>query len=183
MARALGSPAEVATAAHVPSAAPDGRSLTAFRVQGFAASVTARCAMLERLLEPFGRTAILNDTEAATFWRDLTTLRALPAEQPLWRVNVAPSEGPAIAAAVELFGASWLFDWGGGLVWIAGAVEPCVVREAATLSGGHATLVRAPAAMRTAVPALHPAAPGVAALEARIRRAFDPQSVFETGRF
>ena len=44
-------------------------------------------------------------------------------------------------------------------------------------------LVRAPEPMRTKVPALHPSAPGVAALEARVRRAFDPMGVFETGRF
>ena len=33
------------------------------------------------------------------------------------------------------------------------------------------------------VPAFHPLAPGLAALEARVRRAFDPAGVFETGRF
>jgi glycolate oxidase FAD binding subunit len=37
--------------------------------------------------------------------------------------------------------------------------------------------------MRARVPALHPASPGVAALERRVREAFDPLGVFETGRF
>jgi glycolate oxidase FAD binding subunit len=44
-------------------------------------------------------------------------------------------------------------------------------------------LVRAPEAMRAVVPAFHPAAAGLAALELRVRRAFDPAGVFETGRF
>jgi glycolate oxidase FAD binding subunit len=44
-------------------------------------------------------------------------------------------------------------------------------------------LLRAPVAMRAAVPVLHPPADGVAALEERVRRAFDPAGVFETGRF
>ena len=44
-------------------------------------------------------------------------------------------------------------------------------------------LVRAPETMRSRVPALHPPAAGVRALEQRVRRAFDPLGVFETGRF
>jgi glycolate oxidase FAD binding subunit len=37
--------------------------------------------------------------------------------------------------------------------------------------------------MRACVPAQHPRAIGVMALEARVRRAFDPAGIFETGRF
>jgi glycolate oxidase FAD binding subunit len=44
-------------------------------------------------------------------------------------------------------------------------------------------LLRAPEPMRAAVDAQLPQPPGVAALETRIRRAFDPAAVFETGRF
>lgn len=44
-------------------------------------------------------------------------------------------------------------------------------------------LVAADPEMRAAVPALHPRAAGVAALEARVRRAFDPAGVFASGRF
>ena len=77
-------------------------------------------------------------------------------------------------------GADWLFDWAGGLVWLASEADPRAVAEAA---GGHAMLVRADEAMRTTVPALHPQATALAALEARVRRAFDPDGLFETGRF
>jgi hypothetical protein len=45
------------------------------------------------------------------------------------------------------------------------------------------SMVRGSAETRAAVPALHPQPAGVAALEARVRRAFDPAGVFETGRF
>jgi glycolate oxidase FAD binding subunit len=58
-----------------------------------------------------------------------------------------------------------------------------MVRDAAASAGGHATLVRAPSAMRETTPAFHPPADGVAMLEERVRRAFDPSGVFETGRF
>ncbi|WP_213981035.1 FAD-binding protein [Sphingomonas sp. dw_22] len=102
---------------------------------------------------------------------------------PLWRVNVPSSGGPSVVAALAPLGARWLFDWAGGLVWIAFDGDASAVRDAAAKAGGHAILVRAPEAMRAAVPAFHPQAPGVAALEERVRRAFDPAGVFETGRF
>ena len=44
-------------------------------------------------------------------------------------------------------------------------------------------LMRAPAAMRAIVPSLHPEQRGVAALAQRVRKAFDPSGIFETGRF
>jgi len=44
-------------------------------------------------------------------------------------------------------------------------------------------LVRGSTDLRDHIAAFHPAAPAVAALETRVRRAFDPNGVFETGRF
>jgi|EndMetStandDraft_4_1072995.scaffolds.fasta_scaffold03003_5 glycolate oxidase FAD binding subunit len=183
MALAMGSQAEVAAAAHVPAALGGALSRTALRIQGFAPSVSARGAMLAAGLAAFGAARMLDADTGAAWWAEIATLGMLPADRPLWRINVPPSGGPAIAALAEARGAAWLFDWAGGLVWVAGDIEPMTMRGAAQQAGGHATLVRAPAAMRAAVPALHPLAPGVAALETRIRRAFDPNGVFETGRF
>ncbi len=88
-----------------------------------------------------------------------------------------------MVAALEPLGATWLFDWAGGLVWLAFDGDPELVRAAASTAGGHATLVRAPADMRATVPAQHPEAAGVAALSRRVRQTFDPAGVFETGRF
>ena len=75
-----------------------------------------------------------------------------------------------------------MMDWAGGLIW-SDAEDAVAVRRAAEAAGGHASLVRAPDAMRGQVPALHPQPRAVRALEARVRRAFDPAGVFETGRF
>jgi glycolate oxidase FAD binding subunit len=69
------------------------------------------------------------------------------------------------------------------LLWLAFDGNPAAVRSAAAEAGGHAMLIRADISIRTAVPAFHPAKPGVAALEERVRRAFDPAGLFETGRF
>jgi glycolate oxidase FAD binding subunit len=180
MARAMGSKAELSAAAHVP--ARGGSAVTAFRIEGFGASVTARCRLLDELLGEYGAVRAANEEEADGFWSGLRTLASL-GEGPLWRVNVAPSAGPAVIEALEPLGARWLFDWAGGLVWLTFEGDPLLVRRAAVASGGHATLVRAPEELRARVPALHPPAPGVMALEARLRRAFDPNGLFETGRF
>lgn len=183
MAIAMGSQAEVAAAAHVPAHLRGGIALTALRIQGFGPSVKAKGAILDKLLAPYGHVEALDDDEGDTFWGDLCTLAPLDRHQPLWRVNVPPSKGCMIASSLRPHGAQWLFDWAGGLVWVAFDGDPALVRAAAASAGGHATLVRGPASLRAAVPAFHPASPGVTALEMRIRRAFDPAGVFETGRF
>lgn len=183
MAEAMGSQAEVAAAGFIPAARGGARSLTALRVQGFGPSVAARCEIVEQLLANCGPVMALEEDADAEFWGGMRTLNCLRHDWPLWRVNVPPMSGPDIIAALEPLGARWLFDWAGGLVWLAFDGEASLVRAAAANARGHAMLVRAPGPMRSKVPAFHPLAPGVAALEARVRRAFDPAGVFETGRF
>ena len=166
MSAAMGSQADVAAAAHASG-------LTVLRLEGFGPSVQARSALVQALA-PSAR--VLEDDEAAGFW---SRLRApLPAAPVLWRISLPAGRASAVVAALT---GDWMIDWAGGLVWAAGG-EARAIRAAAEAAGGHAMLVRAPEAMRAEVPALHPPAPGVAALEARVRRAFDPAGVFETGR-
>jgi len=178
MAAAIGSQAEVVAAAHLPGKAP----VTAFRLQGFPASVAARCEALASRLATFG---MLRDpgAEGAAIWSELQTLRPLPADQALWRINCPPHAGAGVAEALQRQGASWLMDWAGGLVWAAFDGDPGVVRQTARRADGHAQLVRGSPELRAQHPAFHPPEPGIAALEERVRRAFDPQGVFETGRF
>lgn len=182
MALAMRSRAEVSAAAYCPAGA-DRPSLTAFRIQGFGPSVSARCATIEALLRGHGAVERPDEAAADSFWADIRTLAPLGRDLPLWRINVPPSGGCAVVAALEPLGARWLFDWAGGLVWVALEGHAGHVREAAANAAGHAMLVRAPEAMRAVVPPFHPPAKGVAALEARVRRAFDPAGVFETRRF
>lgn len=171
MARAMGSPAEVSAAAHLPDA--DGGPLTLIRLDGFPSSVDARAKLLGRLVE--GLTPLAQDS-----WHAIATAAPLPAEPPLWRIIVPASRAPALVANLP---GQWLFDWAGGLVWLASDAEPQAIRAAVADAGGHAMLIRADAAMRMTVPTLHPQPAALAALEARVRHAFDPAGVFETGRF
>ncbi|SCK14351.1 glycolate oxidase FAD binding subunit [Variovorax sp. HW608] len=177
MAAAMGSKADVAAAAHRPGST----SVTAFRIQGFPASVAARCKGLAKHLAAFGHLHDPGEEEAQGIWSDLRTLAPLPLDVPLWRISVPPAAGGTLVRRLEQRGANWLLDWAGGLAWVATAIEG--VREEAAAAGGHCTLVRGPAELRARVPALHPPAPAIQALEQRVRRAFDPAGVFETGRF
>ena len=167
MAKAMGSQAEVAAAACA-------NGVTALRLEGFGPSVTARRPLLEALgpLRPF------TDDQASTFW---STLHNPMPDAPVLLKVLVPS-GAAAQLIEMLRPPAWAMDWAGGLVWLAHD-DPAAVRAAAIPLGGHATLWRAPMEVRAAIPALHPQTTAIAALEARVRRAFDPAGVFETGRF
>ncbi|MEW9856400.1 FAD-binding protein [Novosphingobium sp. M1R2S20] len=181
MARALGSPAEVAAAAHVIGD-PEVGTVTLLRLQGVRPSVAARALQLEALLGLEGEVQRLPEPLAARLWKEVTNVTAL-GTGPLWRISVPPTAGPAIARRVREMGGRYLLDWGGGLVCAVVEGESATLRTAAREAGGHATLVRADPALRAETPAFHPAPVGVAALEERVRRSFDPQGIFETGRF
>ena len=82
-------------------------------------------------------------------------------------------------------GAEAFYDWQGGLVWLRMEAEP----EAEMLrglirhfGGGHATLMRASAAWRAAVPVFEPQAAALAALSARLKAEFDPKNILNPGR-
>jgi len=166
MSTAMGSDADVAAAAHEPG-------MTAIRLEGFGPSVEERRRKLERMA--FMR-AVAED-QARALWARLRS--PLPHEEILWRINIPPSRAADFVAGQR---GSWLMDWAGGLIWLT-SDNATAVRQAAEAMGGHAFLARAPEAFRRAVPTLHPQPKGVAALEQRVRDAFDPMGVFETGRF
>ena len=195
---ALGSAHEVSGAAHMPAeiaarsavsyVSGAGAAVSAVRVEGFPASVEARCEALRALLGPFGAVEELHSKNSATLWREIRDVRAFADDgRPLWRLSVPPASGAAAAARVaEAADVRALFDWGGGLLWLAvdGAPDAgeVAVRAAAMAVGGHATLVRADAPTRAARAVFQPQATGLAALTARIKRAFDPAGVLNPGR-
>ena len=195
---ALGSAHEVSGAAHMPAevaarsavsyVSGAGAAVSAVRVEGFPASVEARCAALRALLGRFGAVEELHSKNSATLWREIRDVRPFAGDdRPLWRLSVPPAAGADAAARVaEAADVRALFDWGGGLVWLAvgGAADAgeAAVRAAAAAAGGHATLVRADAPTRAARAVFQPQAAGLAALTTRIKRAFDPTGVLNPGR-
>ena len=78
-----------------------------------------------------------------------------------------------------------MYDWGGGLIWLAVAADGDagaeVIRAAARAAKGYATLMRAPDAVRTAVPVFEPESAPVAALTRRIKASVDPAGLINPG--
>jgi glycolate oxidase FAD binding subunit len=184
----LGSPWSVTGAAHVPAA--DGEpARTLLRLDGFESSVDHRFAKLADHLGAFGGASRLVSDASQAVWRGVRDVSALvsPGDIPVWRVSVRPSQGPAVAeAARRAFPCRILYDWGGGLVWIAGGDGPdagaSVIRGIARACGGHATLMRAPEPVRAATEVFDPPPPPLMALTRRLKAAFDPAGILNPGR-
>ncbi|MBN9461120.1 MAG: glycolate oxidase subunit GlcE, partial [Burkholderiales bacterium] len=92
---------------------------------------------------------------------------------PLWRLSL-----PSTAPALVLPGGQ-LIEWGGALRWLRSDVEAAAVRAAAERAGGTATLFRGG---DRASDVFHPLAPVAAALQRRLKQAFDPLGLFNPGR-
>ncbi len=171
LSRALGSPFEVSGAAHVAA----GGARTLIRLEGFEASVDYRAARLCSLLADFGDWQVLDG--AAEVWREVRDAAALgPGD--VWRVSARPSDGPALAARVP--GAQAVFDWGGGLIWLA-VPEGTDLRAALGAFDGHATLVRAAPEVKARLGSFAQSPPPLAAIEAGLRARFDPKGLFDPG--
>jgi glycolate oxidase FAD binding subunit len=194
MADAMGSSCEVSGAAHLPRQVAEGiqgmfggKSATLLRLEGVAPSVSHRVAVLAALLKPYGIVESLAEERSWMAWRAIRDVLPFTGDdRPVWRVSVPPTQGADIAAEAAKQDGAYYFDWAGGLVWIAlphsddagsAAIRPAVAR-----SGGHATLIRAPAATRAAVAVFEPQDEGVAALTRRVKDSFDPKGILNPGR-
>jgi glycolate oxidase FAD binding subunit len=179
---ALGGPYEIAGAAHLPAGLADGlgiehlapgQATTALRLEGPGPSVDERLAALRQALGGRGTAAgELHSRNSAAFWRSLRDVKP-------------PASGAAVAAALDLPGRAYFFDWGGGLIWLAlppAADAHAAQVRAAIAGGGHATLVRAADAVRAAVPVFQPQPDALAALSRRVKEAFDPRGILNPGR-
>jgi glycolate oxidase FAD binding subunit len=197
MSAAMASSCDVSGAAHLPAAVASrcdgldrGEAVTVLRLEGVAPSVRHRRDALAAVLKPYAAAEHLEEGRSRALWRALRDAVPFAAygpagDRPLWRVSTAPSHGAALAARIgaeaEIF-----YDWAGGLIWIAmpeaddaGATG---VRAAVAEHGGHATLIRAPAAVRAAVAVFEPQSGTLAAVTKRVKDGFDPKGVLNPGR-
>ncbi len=196
MATAMGSSAEVSGAAHLPEGvvgrfidgAFSGGGQTALRVEGFGPSVTYRIDLLARLLRGYGTIGTLEGDASRRLWREIRDCQPFAdgTPAPVWRVSVTPSRGHELVDAYRrAAGANVYYDWQGGLIWMRMEADPeaeILRKMIAHFGGGHATLVRAPLAVRAATPVFEPQSPALAALSTRLREQFDPKGILNPGR-
>ena len=146
------------------------------RLQGAVAAVEAAAARLGG--------EHIEAAQAAAFWAGLReqsdeyfagAARQVEADASvrLWRLGVPQTAGPLALPGEQLV------EWGGGQRWLCSAAAPSAVRTAAAAAGGHATIFRA-----------HDKSSGVftpldaplARIHRELKRAFDPDRVFNRGR-
>jgi glycolate dehydrogenase FAD-binding subunit len=196
LAAAMGSACDVSAAAHLPDhvvswfdGLPRPEAATAMRLEGFAPSVRHRKETLIALMKPFGSVVMLEEKDSRALWRSVRQVKPFAADvaraRPLWRISTAPSKGHQLASLITP-AAQMFYDWAGGLVWVAmpfpDEPDAASIRGAVAGLGGHAMLVRAPAAVRAAVDVFEPQEPGLAALSKRVKDGFDPKGVLNPGR-
>jgi len=201
MTAALGSPYDVSGAAHVPASAllrddvvsrfAAGRGLTLLRLEGIGVSVAHRAQSLSDALRAFGATDLVGE-DSRRLWAAVRDVAAFAAEGPLgawavWRIVCPPAAGGALGQALAReTGGDLIYDWGGGLIWLAVPPAPdaqaAVVRARSSASGGHATLIRAPDDVRAAIDVFPPLGAGLAALSRRVKQSFDPRDVLNRNR-
>jgi glycolate oxidase FAD binding subunit len=204
MTAALGSPFDVSGAAHVPNSAlrasPGGldglggqqQAVTLLRLEGIAASVAHRAASLGKLLAPFGTAEMIDDAASAAIWVAVRDVRPFAANGALgawlvWRIVCPPASGGALGQQLARdSGGDVIYDWGGGLIWLALPPKPdagaALVRARVDAAGGHATLLRASENVRREVDVFHPQQAGLGALGERVRHSFDPKHILNRGR-
>ncbi len=204
MTAALGSAFDVSGAAHLPASlsgteadglkkiAAPGQSMTLLRLEGITASAVDRAASLAKQLMPFGTAEILEDDASAAIWSAVRDVLPFAAHGPLgtwpvWRIVCPPGSGGRLGQVLAReTGGQVIYDWGGGLIWLALPPQPeaaaAQVRRHVGAAGGHATLLRASEDVRHRVDVFQPQSAGVAALEERVRASFDPKAILNRGR-
>jgi glycolate oxidase FAD binding subunit len=203
LAAAMATSCDVSGAAHLPATvAPrigvgtaGGGSLTVLRLEGVAPSVehrkTTLMAAMKAFVQAIGAVDLCDEDASRSLWRAIRDVTPFAgpdvSTRPVWRIVTAPSRGAELVAMIAAIAdAEVIYDWAGGLVWVmlapsddAGAA---LVRRAVGACGGHAMLVRAPAATRATVDVFSPQEPGLASLTRRVKQGFDPNGVLNPGR-
>jgi glycolate oxidase FAD binding subunit len=174
----------------IPEVASAGQSVACLRLEGTTPSIAARLATLERrLASGSGLAAARLDTDPSRrLWREIRDATLLDQGLPcLWRLSCPPTEAARLADAAAPLAPEILYDWSGGLLWLAhAAADPDAgagqLRQALAPCGGHATLVRAPEAVRRTIQPFEPQPPALAALSRRVKDSFDPKRILNPGR-
>jgi glycolate oxidase FAD binding subunit len=119
---------------------------------------------------------------ADAFWAGLreqtdeffaAAVRAIDGGAALWRLSL-PSTAPPLKLSDQQ-----LIEWGGAQRWLCCALPAATVRDAAASLGGHATLFRGG---DRAAGVFAPLSAPLARIHRELKRAFDPDGVFNPGR-
>ena len=174
--------------ARLPGASRADAPVALIRLEGVAPAVRAA---IDRFSVTFpSRAKLIEGDASARLWSAVGGGWAFAGtETSVFRISLPPARAAATGAALRAIGVTgFQYDWAGGLILAEGTQTPDGDATAIRLAvldaagEGHVTLLRRGAGLAVDVPAFHPQAPGVAQLSERVRRQFDPRSVFNPGR-
>lgn len=185
--QAMGTPFEVNGAAHLPG--QGAAASTVIRLEGFPEQLDYRAGELAKILAEYGSPTRVSGDEHDVIWRAVRDVQALaePVDRAIWKLSVPADQGAAVVAAIRAErAAEVIYDWSGGLVWLAadaadGDAGAAVIRRQAAAVGGHATLVRGSAELAARVPVFTPEPAPLKKLSQGIKQSFDPKGVFNAG--
>lgn len=188
MCAAMGTPFEITGAAHLPAGSGADGARTLLRLEGFPEQLDYRCGRLAAHFADHGSPVRLDGEAAAGLWQEVCHVRALvePTDHAVWRLSVAPSAGAGLVRRLrDLLDCRVLYDWSGGLVWLAlPEVEDAgaaAIRAAVHETGGHATLIRGSTEFRGRIDVFAPEPMAIARLTAGLKAAHDPKGLFNPG--
>ncbi len=191
MSEAMGSSAEVSSAAHLPSGfcpLSQEHSITLLRLEGIPASIDHRMEKLRSVLKRFPLQEFIEGQPSRKTWGDLRDLIPFAgSDKPLWKLSVPPTAGQQVIAELEKrFVIKWMMDWAGGLVWVEmqdeGPHDGILRRIITENGGGHATLLRGSAELRASVDVFQPQTEALMGLSKRLKVQFDPHRILNPGR-
>ncbi|MCV6547787.1 MAG: glycolate oxidase subunit GlcE [Cohaesibacter sp.] len=191
MTKALASPFEVTSAAHISPdwSADQKQARTMLRMEGFETSLHYRSAELTAQLQTFGKAECFNEQTSTLLWQSVKGLSDLETQETdlLWKISLKPTNAPIMAAWLRnTYDAKVLLDWSGGLIWAALAISPNTQQDGAAKAirhrlaqlGGHATLIKAPKNVRETGLSFHPPAQQMSKLIKAVKQSFDPYGIF-----
>ncbi|WP_374372099.1 FAD-binding protein [Dongia sp.] len=198
MIAALGSTADPSGAAFLPSAAVaaigflatqlGGRSAMILRLEGSAASVGYRRHVLSEILG--SEVTVVDNVASIELWQAINALAPFAGDRDraIWLISVPPAAAADVVRRLELVlsAIQYFVDWGGGRIWLSLPTMPenkdahAGAIRSALKEGGHASLIRAPAACRAGDHVFSAEVP--IDLLRRVRIAFDPKRVLNRGR-
>jgi|APTNR8051073442_1049403.scaffolds.fasta_scaffold05579_4 glycolate oxidase FAD binding subunit len=198
IADAMGTPNDVSGAAHLPAelaclsavetVARAGGSVSCLRLDGIPQSIAYRVERLRQEMRTLGDMALLDADDSRALWREVRDVSAFarPSDGAVWRICVPPDAAADVVARIKTrVRTQAYYDWAGGLIWLrteaADVFGGDAVRDAVG-DRGHATLIRADAAVRDATPVFQPQPPALKALTERIKSSFDPRHILNPGR-
>jgi glycolate oxidase FAD binding subunit len=195
----MATPLEVSGAVHLPKNCaarldqPELRgvdqSVSLLRLETFSTAIDERKEKLKAALKIYGTPIELDAESTWNLWSEFRSLSIMPfsTETSLWRISTLPTKAAEIVYAIEKFmDVTAFYDWAGALIWLevpaaadAGAAD---VRRAASVRGGHATLIRAQPEVRASVDVFEPLKPEIERLTRGVKSAFDPNGLLNRGR-